>query len=134
MICLPKSPAIKRYTSRFTVAMVVYVVLILLVAWTFKSYHPKGLSAYVLAVLPALPIIAMLVVVGLYLAEEKDEFIRNLQVQSMLWGIGGTLAVTTVWGFLEDFVHVPHMDLFLAFPIFWFIVGVSTPIIRRRYR
>jgi hypothetical protein len=134
MFCVPKSPAIKRYTSRFTVVMVVYVVFILLVAWAFKSYHPKGLIAYALAVLPALPIIGMLVVVGLYLAEEKDEFIRNLQVQSMLWGIGGTLAVTTVWGFLEDFAHVPHMDLFLVFPIFWFFVGVSTPIVRRRYR
>ena len=38
--------------------------------------------------LPAIPIIGIIAVVGLYLAEEKDEFQRNLLIQSMLWGLG----------------------------------------------
>ena len=58
---------------------------------------------YLLAVLPALPLVGSLVIVGLYIAEESDEFERSILVQSMLWGLGGALSVSTVWGFLSDF-------------------------------
>jgi len=74
------------------------------------------------------------VVVGLYLAEEKDEFQRTVLIQSMLWGMGATLAVTSVWGFLENFVQVAHFDLYLVFPLFCFFVGVFTPLVKARYR
>jgi len=70
----------------------------------------------------------------MYLAEEKDEFQRTVLVQSMLWGIGATLAVTSVWGLLENFVSVPHLDLFLVYPLFWAIVGMSAPVLKARYR
>jgi hypothetical protein len=87
-----------------------------------------------LAVLPALPLIASIVVWGLYLLEEQDEFQRNVLIQSMLWGIALTLGVLTAWGFLELFVPVPHFQLYLAYPLFAFFVGVSTPLLKRRYR
>jgi hypothetical protein len=70
----------------------------------------------------------------LYLAEEKDEFVRNMQIQSLLGGIGGTLAVVSVWGFLENFTHVRHLDLFLVYPLFWGFVGFSTVVVRLRYK
>jgi len=134
MICSTNNPAIKRYNYRGAVVMALYVVFLLLAVWVFKLHPPTGVAAYALAVLPSLPIVGMLVVAGLYLAEEKDEFIRNTQVQAMLGGIGGTLAVTSVWGFLENFVHVPHMDLYLVFPLFWVFVGVSMFVVKLRYR
>ena len=134
MICMADNPAKRRYSARFRVVMTVYVVFLLLAVWVFKHYHPTGPAAYLLALLPALPIVGMIVVGGLYLAEEKDEFVRDVTVQSLLWGIGETLAITTVWGFLEDFVNVPHLDLYLVFPLFLFLVGVSTPFVKRRYR
>lgn len=131
---LPGNRAIRRYTARFAVVMALYVVFLLVAVRVFTHYHPAGVLAWLLAILPSIPIIGVLIVVGLYLAEEKDEFQRMLLVQSMLWSIGGTLALTTVWGFLENFLHVPHFDLYLVFPLFWFLVGVSTPILRARYR
>jgi hypothetical protein len=134
MICTTDNPAKRRYSARFRIVMTVYVVFLLLTVWVFKHYHPTGVAAYLLAVLPALPIVAMIVFGGLYLAEEKDEFVRNVTIQSLLWGIGGTLAITTVWGFLEDFANVPRLDLYLVFPLFWFLVGASTPFVKRRYR
>jgi hypothetical protein len=78
--------------------------------------------------------VGVLVIVGLYLADEKDEFERALIVQSMIWSIGGVLATTTVWGFVEMFVKVPHFALYLIFPLFWFFVGVSGCVLRVRYR
>lgn len=129
-----KNPAIKRYMWRFSAAITLYVAFLCLAVWEFRRGHPTGVLAYALAVLPSIPIIGTIVAVGMYLAEEKDEFQRTVLVQSMLWGIGATLAVTSVWGFLENFVSVPHMDLFLVYPLFWAIVGMSAPVLKARYR
>ncbi len=129
-----KSPAIRNYNRRFFISMGAYLVLLFGVVWLFKHQHPAGLLAYVLALLPAMPLVAVIVVVGLYLAEEKDEFQRNLLVLEMLWALGATLAVTTVWGFLEDFTDTPHLQPYLIFPMFWFFVGVLTPLLKRRYQ
>jgi hypothetical protein len=129
-----KNPAIKRYMWRFGVAITLYVAFLCLAVWEFRRGHPTGAVAYALAILPSIPIIGTIVAVGMYLAEEKDEFQRTVLVQSMLWGIGATLAVTSVWGLLENFVSVPHLDLFLVYPLFWAIVGMSAPVLKARYR
>jgi len=134
MICSTNNPAQKRFFSRFAVAMLLYAALLIPTIFAFVHYRPSGLLAYGLAILPALPILGMLVVVGLYLAEEKDEFIRNMQIQSLLGGIGGTLALVSVWGFLENFTKVPRLELLLVYPAFWGFVGLSTAVVWLRNR
>jgi hypothetical protein len=134
MFCSTNNPAQRRYMLRFLVTMLLYALFLVLSIWEFVHHHPTGVLAYVLAVLPALPILGMLAVIGLYLAEEKDEFQRNILIQSMIWSIGATLAVTTVWGFLENFIQVQHFDLYLIFPLFWFFVGIVTPVLKLRYK
>jgi hypothetical protein len=126
--------AVRRYTFRFFAAMMLYCAFLFIAVWMFRHNHPSGVFAYALAILPSVPIIASIAVVGVYLAEEKDEFVRNLFIQSAVWGIGATLAATSVWGFLEFFVPVPHFDLYLVFPMFWVFVGISSAVVRLRYR
>ena len=75
-----------------------------------------------------------LAIVGLYIAEESDDFERSIIVQSMLWGLGGALSVSTIWGSLEDFANAPHIFTFYVFLFFWIFMGISQPFIRRRYR
>jgi hypothetical protein len=133
MICLTNF-SVRRYTYRFLGMMLIYVVFLFLAVWGFKHWHVTGGLAYLLAILPSLPIIGGMVVIGLYLTEEKDEFQRTVLIQSMIWSIGATLSVTTVWGGLENFVHAPHLDLYMVFPLFWFLVGVFTPFLKARYR
>jgi hypothetical protein len=134
MDCMPQSPATKRYLKRFAIAAAAYLLALFVATRTFRHDHPAGAAAYLLAVLPALPILGMIVVVGVYLAEEKDEFQRNLFIQSMIWSIGATLAVTTVWGFLENFTNATHLQPYLIFPMFAVFVGISTPLLKLRYR
>lgn len=134
MVHSTNSPAVRRYLYRFFGMMGLYVAFLSAAVWVFSHQHPSGIPAYALAILPSLPIIGGIVVIGLYLAEEKDEFQRAVLVHSMIWGMGATLSFTTVWGFLENFVHVPHMDLYLVFPLFWFFVGLFTPVVKARYR
>jgi hypothetical protein len=132
--CTTNNPAVRRYMYRFLVAMLLYVLCLVLAVWEFVHHHPTGVLAYALAVLPALPIVGMLAVFGLYLAEEKDEFQRSIFVQSMLLSTGATLAATTVWGFMENFVHVPHLELIWVFPLYCFFWGLSAPLVRLRYK
>jgi len=129
-----KNLVVRRYIWRFSASMTLYVAFLCLAVSEFRRGHPTGAVAYLLAVLPSIPIIGTIASVGLYLAEEKDEFQRTVLVQSMLWGIGATLAATSVWGFLENFVAVRHMEPFLVYPMFCFFVGIFTPMLKARYR
>ena len=134
MICMPSNPAQRRYVIRMVVAAALCVLFSVVAAASFLLGHIQGVLAYLVAVLPAFPIMGALVGTGLYLAEEKDEFQRELLIQSLLGGIGATLSATTIWGFLEDFTHVPHLDLIWVYPIFWLFVGLSMPFVWMRYR
>jgi hypothetical protein len=130
----PQSPAMKRYMSRFIPTMTLYVAVIFSVSWIFNRFEPTGPAAWALALIPALPILAIIAIMGLYLKEEADEFVRNLLVEAMLWGVGLTLAIMTVWGFLEIYADAPKLPSFWAFPIFCFGMGVAQPFVRRRYQ
>jgi len=79
----------------------------------------SGPIAYVAAVLPALPIIGIFVVIGRYLVEETDEYLRDQFVRKALIASGFTLSVATAWGFLENFDLVPHVYAYYA-AILWF--------------
>ena len=134
MFCSIKNPAQRRFVRTCWLSAGLVVAFALVAAAAFRLAHLKGLLAYPVAVLPALPILWVLIETGRYLAAEKDEFQRNLLVQSLLGGIGGTLAVTTVWGYMEDFARAPRLDLVWVYPIFWLFVGIAFPVVYRRYR
>ncbi len=125
MLCSIKNPSECRYVIRMWVTAGLCVLFATVAALTFRFGHPHGVIAYMVAVLPALPIIGALFYTGVYLSEEKDEFQRNMLVQSLLGGIGGTLALTTAWGYLEDFAKIQHLDPIWIYPVFWLFAAIS---------
>jgi xanthosine utilization system XapX-like protein len=134
MICTPKSKAERNYLKRLALTQLFYLILLFMTRWTFRHFHPAGPAAYLLALLPALPVVASFGVVGLYIAEQSDEFERSITIQSLLWGLGGALSINTIWGFLEDSANVPHITPIYTYFFFWILMGISQPFIRRRYR
>jgi hypothetical protein len=130
----PLNPAQKRYIRRFMLTMAAYMVLILGASYAFAHFHIAGLAAYALAIAPGIPLLGVIAVIGLYLAEEKDEFERSVLVEAMLWGIGFTLALCSVWGLLEVYAGAPRLWVFLVGPIFCGAYGLAAPLIRLRYR
>jgi hypothetical protein len=135
MLCVTSSPVQRRFVRQMWVVAGLCIVLALVSVLAFRVGHPPAILAYPLAVLPALPILAALVSTGTYLAEETDEFQRSLFIQSVLGGVGVTLAATTIWGYLEHFVHTtPHFDAIWVYPMFWLATAFSYPIVRMRYR
>ena len=124
----------KRYIARMMWAALFCVVFSAAAAGGIRYGHVSGLPSYLLAVLPAVPVAWTLVVTGAYLNEEKDEFQRNIYIQSLLCGVAATLAVVTAWGYMEDFGRAPHLRLAWVYPMFWMFTVASTPLVWRRYR
>jgi hypothetical protein len=107
----------RRYNLRIGMAMGLYVVLFAVEhRWIGTTASPA--LRYLLAALPALPVMACFVIIGAYLAEEQDEYLRVRNAQQALWATGLTLAAATLWGFLED-AGLPHLPMYWA-AIAWF--------------
>ncbi len=131
------SPAKYRFEDRFLFFIVPLFVLDgILGFWGFHYHHlhPAGALAVLCATLQSSPIIAFILIIGLYLAEEKDEFQKSVLVQSMLWGVGVTLAVTTFWGSMEKYSQVPHMDISWVQLLFCAVLIIAIAANRWRYR
>jgi len=128
-----KSPAEKRYVVRQLIAALVYLLATFVTIHILWHGRTRLTPAIILAGIPSIPLVAMIAIVALYLKEEKDEFQRELYIQSLLWGMGVTLALTSFWSYLHLFSHVPPVDGFHVFIIFWFAQGLSTVPIRRYY-
>ena len=109
MICSVKNDAQRRFVVRCWRSGVLVAVLAIAAKMAFRWWHLHGVVAYTVAILPALPILWVLSATGAYLTEEKFE--RTLLAQCLPGGIGGTLATTAVWAYLEDFARAPRLDL-----------------------
>jgi hypothetical protein len=128
------SPANRRYLTRFIPTMLAYVVIILGVGWVFENDPPQGNIKYLIAALPALPIVGVIIIIGRYLVEETDEFMRMRHVLALLFAMGITLSLCTIWGFLENYADAPHINAFFAFPLFCAAWIVSAAAVAWRYR
>ncbi|MEO8737571.1 MAG: hypothetical protein ABI380_13660 [Edaphobacter sp.] len=134
MFCEIKSSALKAYNRGIIWTMSAYVLVTFGATWFVHHHHPKGAEAYAMAVLPSIPIIAMLAVMGIYLRDEKDEFLRWMTIQSLLWATGFVLALTTVVGFLENFAQVKTPPAYLVFVVYWLVFGAVQSVQQWRNR
>ncbi len=118
------SPASLRFLWRFIGATIVYGVLITGATWVARNFSPTPAALVALSILPTIAIAAALIVTGLYLVEETDEFVRRRHAVAMLVGIGVLLTLSTALGFLQQRGVIGSVDLLWAFPawcVFWSI-------------
>lgn len=116
-----RSEAIRRYVRRLIVLMAIYLVTLFVAVKLFRAGAVSGVSAYALAILPALPIIGVFWTVMRLLVEEKDEFIRLIHVRQCLFATGFCLTIMTVWEFLQNFDLVPPGNGGFGAAFFWFV-------------
>ena len=113
------SPAGWRYNKRVIVLSLIYSAFLIGAVYGFKHHLVGGVLAWIVAILPALPIIGIFAAIGLYLVEEQDEYVRMLMVRQTLWASGFSLSIATVWGFLESFELVSHVEVYWV-SVLWF--------------
>ena len=133
-MCMTTTPAAKRYRRRMLMSSCVYTATLVLAIFVNGPHVAPSLLAYAVAILPAIGVSGMFVSMGLYLREETDEFQRAMQIESSLWATGGVLVICAVWGFLEMFGLVPHMEAWVAVPVWALMLGLANVFTRRRYR
>jgi len=125
------SPAQRRNILRQVIALAVYLAAILV---TTKFVHPAHMALTLICALTSIFLLTVMVIMGLYLKEEKDEFLRVILQRGLLWGMGATLAFISIWGCLEMFLHVRHFPLFYVFDIFCLFTAIITTSLRVYYR
>lgn len=115
-----QSPAARRYIKSLATLMIAYGFTLFGVSAFFTNHpgvqHP---IAYVLGVLPAVPLILVFVAIGRFLQDEPDEYRRLLLTRQALVATGFMLSVATIWGFLENFGLVPHVYAYYG-AVLWF--------------
>jgi hypothetical protein len=110
----------RRSLQLFSASIIFTAFLTLMTRTWFKDYHPMGLLAWLLAIIPALPFIGTIVIAYRYISREKDEFIRAQASLALLQGSFITLVFTVVYSFLQNFLIIPcppamfYVDIFLA--------------------
>ncbi len=111
--------AIKRYNRAVIILSLAYVAALFTAEIAIGRYGLTGAPAYLLAILPSLPVIGIFGAIGRYLMEENDEYVRLLTVRQTLVASGLALSVATAWGFLESFDLAPHFDAYWI-AVIWF--------------
>ena len=114
-----KSPATQLYNRRVIILSLAYAVTLLGAVYAFKHQLIGGPASYIAAILPALAIVGIFAAIGRYLVEEQDEYLRMLMIRQTLWASGFALSIATIWGFLESFDLVEHVQSY-AVAILWF--------------
>ena len=119
------STAVQRYNRRMLYWSLGYV-LCLGTAITIKNYlEPTGLLLWTIAILPSLPMAYFVWVLGRYIVEEDDEYLRLRSINAGLIGLGFVLIFGGFWGFLETFKVVPHIDAWWVVPVWAIGLGVG---------
>ena len=60
----------------------------------------------------------------------QDEFVRGITVKRGIAAAGVTLTLAVVWGLAQQFLPVPHLPMWVVYPLFWGAFGMVTPFIR----
>ncbi len=109
------TPAL-RLACRLAAFLLVYTSCDFAVRIFFDNHAAKGALAYAIALLPVLPISALIPIYNKYMAEEQDEFQRHLFNQSILWALLGILIVVCAVEQLEGNALISHRLLVLFRP------------------
>lgn len=104
----------------------IYVVSLIGAKTLFEAYPMTGAPAWMLALVPGLAVVGYIYAIGMYVIEQRDEFVRMLMVRQMLIAMGLTLSVASVWGFLENFGLVGHVEAYWIVVIWSFGLAMGS--------
>ncbi len=115
----------RRYVFRFVLTMAFYLATLFLAEFLIEDRGVGGVAAAILASLPGLSFAGLIWAFGALIVEEKDEFYRLLYVRQGLIATGITMTAAAVWGFLEKYYIVEHVEAYWWPTIWCFGVGIG---------
>ena len=134
MFCKSNSAAEKRYRRDVLRFMAAYVVVLFCASWFVRHDGAQHFFLYFWSVVPAIPILGVVVRMGRYLQEEKDEYLRLMTMQAVLVGTAALLATLVVSDFLRAFANTGALPPFVSFLIFCAGMAVTQAVQKLRNR
>lgn len=128
------SPALQAYNKRMLLASLGYVVGLGVATLIYERVRLAVPLLAVLALLPAIPTLAMIWAMARYLLDETDEYLRHRTLLASVIGLGFVLTLGSFWGFLETFGVVPHVWAWWVVPVFAIGMGIGNCAILARGR
>lgn len=118
-------PALRVYNRRILVAGAVYMACFFASVWLYERLPHDSPVLWPMALVPVVPLLAMIWAMVRYLADETDEYLRHRAIVAALFGLAVMLALATVWGFLETFGLAPHLWNWWVFPVWAVVTGLA---------
>jgi hypothetical protein len=120
----PSSPR-RRYRRRIGNSTAIYVASLIAGKYLISRDLVEGPTVWILGLIPGLAVVGIFYAIAMLIIEQKDEFIRMLIVRQTLIGTAVALSISTVWGFLENFGLVAHVDSYWVAIIWFFGFGLG---------
>ena len=135
-MCLPiRNAADRRFRRQCQIATSISLVLYIACIQASSRIH-NGAAALTLAGIAGAFFFAELISVGLLVTRLRDEFQRALLTRSFVWATLITMALTTIWGFVELHARdtVPHLNILWIPTILLVVTAGAKLFIFRQYR
>lgn len=118
----------RKYLIRAGLFLGAYVAMnVAAITGAFDGMKPRGAWGFSLVV--AAPIIGH---IWSYLVwmRDSDEFVRLLAAKRFIVATGVTLAIASIWGFMELYAKAPHVSAAMVYPLLWAAFGIVSTFIR----
>lgn len=126
------SPLQRWSMAKFGSLMILAVVTLAVAHEAAEHSSVSKSLVMVLDLLPAVPILAMILVVSRYLTRETDEFIRLLVMRSLLWGIGTTMVADIVLAAVFNDPRALHFAVVYNIDVFTVTAMIALAVQLRR--
>ena len=135
LFCKGSTRAYQTYQRDSIAFGIVYGVFVFLSAWCVKHHVPEGrFWMYFWALVPTVPLVALVARMAQYLNAETDEYQRLMTMQSLLIGTAALVIALLVNDFLRAFAKASPLEPFVAFVIFSATMGLTKMVQRFRNR
>jgi len=119
---------VRRYLMRMMAVSVTYIASLFLASEMIEKGGELTPLAFLLALIPGVAVSGYFWAIGRLIIEQQDEFQRMLVIRQSLIATALALSLASIWGFLESFELVQHVDAYW-WPIVWFFgLGVGAVI------
>jgi hypothetical protein len=95
------SPYQRRSVRTIEIMMGISIALSIILQAIIERHNLSLATRYGMAVLSITPIMMTIILIARYLNGEKDEYMRNLVVQSMLWGLGMVMIADAFFSYID---------------------------------
>lgn len=128
----PTRRAGRRYGAQLSIALAVYLVLLVGGLYAVRHLGVQGNLRYVLLLLPLAPVFAIVPALLRYL-HDTDEFDRQLTMESLSVAAGVTAVYAITCGFLEV-AGMPPVSAWFTWLVVMGTWAVARIVLRLRYR